>query len=367
MGFKTNNHPRCHPKMRLITIHLLQNHKRLAIFLSLLLLTLIYHFSQLSSSQRRQPYGDFDTTRSGLGGKDAHGELGSVLKRGKEGRAAVAIIRVVDSPVVDGSNSTATSASNDGNNDSYDNIRYLVQIKSHDYPITAFRGTICLLGGNAKSDDVTPLNTLKRELNEELYSPGWVDEINAVSIVNDSALQIIFPNGPFYNVTTKTDEEAKSSMTTALSTSLPPGSIRYLGTTLHSQSAQIMQRDHPKSSLKQKLQTPSPYSFFCALYEITLHASQLPPSILYPRGATVQEGRLALLTREQLMRHAKFAWGYDFSLMRYFGARIPEGNLQRGVEVGVVEETYWDWEEDRDHDGHRDGVGIGKARWTPEK
>ncbi len=278
----------------------------------------------------------------------------------------MAIIRVVNSPDVAGSNVTAISASNDDKNDNDDNIRYLVQIKSHDYPITAFRGTICLLGGNAKGDDDSPLDTLKRELNEELYSPGWVDDIDSESIVNDSALQIIFPNGPFYNVTTNTDKDTKSSLPTASLTSLPPGSIRYLGTTLHSQSAQLMQRDPPKSSLKQKLQTSSSYSFFCALYEITLHASRLPPSVLYPRGATVQEGRLALLTREQLMRHAKYAWGYEFNLMRYFGGQIPQMNMQKGVEVGIVKEAYWDWTKDGDHDGDEDGDGTGKARWTPE-
>jgi hypothetical protein len=133
---------------------------------------LVYLISVMGDYEHYSPYQrDASTKRYGLGAGDADGELKSALRRGGEGRAAVAIIRVID---VDGSSSSSRSTDgNDGNGD----VTYLVQVKSHDYPIEAFRGAVCLLGGNANVDDVTPLDTLRRELDEELFHPAWVKNL----------------------------------------------------------------------------------------------------------------------------------------------------------------------------------------------
>ena len=98
---------------------------------------------------------------------------------------------------------------------------------------------------------------------------------------------------------------------------------------MHSQSAKVVQKKHP-------------YSFLCALYEITLYPFQLPPTILYPRGATVQEGRLALLTEDQLIHHAKYSWGYEYTISRYFGKNVS--NVVDGVGVeDVASESVGEW------------------------
>ena len=76
--------------------------------------------------------------------------------------------------------------------------------------------------------------------------------------------------------------EQRGSLLSATGTAMQPGTVRYLGTTLHSQSASIISK-------------PQPYAFMCALYEITLQPDQLPPRVIYPREANIQEGRIILL------------------------------------------------------------------------
>ena len=264
--------------LSLTRLQVLLANKKIVFVLSTLLITLLYeasvHTTLLSSSSK--------TKRKGVGGRDATGELSSLLRSNQQGRAAVAILRVVD-------------------DDAKKEEKYLVQIKSHDYPIPPFRGSICLPGGNANADDPSPVDTLVRELREELGSLSWINDIDAANIVDESDLQM--SNKPYYNTTTV---ERK------------PGTIRYLGLSRHVQSAALVRKSHP-------------YAFLCALYEITLRSSQLPPTVLYPRGATVQEGRLALLNKYQLMKHAKYSWGYEFTMSAYFGMNAT--NVCEGVSV----------------------------------
>lgn len=268
-------------------------HKRIAVLISILLFTLIYYASI------NEPSNPYISKRYGLGAGDLNGELKSALRRKGDGRAAVAIIRVIGNQ----NDPNAPIPQND--------VQYLVQMKSHDYPIAAFRGTSCLLGGNANKHDETPFDTLKRELNEELQSPEWVDDIDESKIIDDSHLQL--SNKPLYN-------------STGLAPHHPPGTVRYLGTTLHFQSASLIEKAQP-------------YAFMCALYEITLLPEQLPPSAIYPRGANIQEGRVVLLTEDQLVKHSKYAWGYEYTMEKYFGKKTM--NKQKGTAVSDVDKETW--------------------------
>ena len=190
-----------------------------------------------------------------------------------------------------------------------DGVRYLVQVKSHDYPVEIFRGTACLLGGNAQPSDAAPLDTLLRELNEELGDPKWVGAIDPGAVVDDSASAVGEP--PFNSSAVGPPA---------------PGTVRYLGATLHFQSASLLGRD-------------APYAFLCALYKITIRPDQLPPKALYPRGANIREGRVALLSEDQLLRHSKYAWGYEYTMDRYFGGRTA--NKQSGTAVTEVDKQTW--------------------------
>ena len=277
----------------------LYTHQRLAFLVSVLLVSLLYY------ACTDRPSSPYVSKRYGLGAGDKAGELKSALRRKGDGRAAVAIIRVVGMK---------------SKNDPTD-VQYLVQVKSHDYPIVPFRGSVCLLGGNANKHDAGPAETLKRELNEELHHPEWVDKIvdpANENVVDDSDAQL--KDGPLYN----------SSATPAT-----PGRVRYLGATLHFQSSELIGK-------------PNPYAFICALYEITLTPEDLPPSVLYPRGANLQEGRMVLLTEDQLVRHSTFAWGYEYTVEKYFGKKTA--NKQKGTAVSNVEKEAW-----------------AETIWTPEK
>ena len=261
-------------------------------FISALLASIAYYASSIISNERTNPH---ISKRHNRGDNNA-AELKAALKRKGDGRAAVAIIRVVQP-----TNET----------------QYLVQLKSHDYPIEAFRGSVCLLGGNADKRDDSPIDTLKRELNEELISPDWVDSIiNPTNIIDDSALQL--SDRPLYNTTTHM---------------LQPGTIRYLGATLHFQSAEIINK-------------PNSYAFTCALYEITITEDQVPSHIF--KGANVQEGRVVLLTEDQLIQHSKFAWGYEYTIEKYFGRKTR--NKQKGTAVSTVDKKTWE-----------------ESVWAPEK
>jgi hypothetical protein len=278
--------------------------------------------------------------RYGVGGSSASDELTSALNRKTYGRAAVAIIRVV------GLKSEHGIKAIPNNNE----VQYLVQIKSHDYPIEAFRGAVCLVGGNVNvadnntkkkknkmlkgaaieevDYDVTPLDTLKRELNEELLHPTWVDSFQEKDVVDDSNLAL--GDDPMFSTTSlvaDSNENEDNNDNNDDDDPRQPGTIRYLGTTLHSHTSQL-------------LQTPDPYAFYCALYEITIGINQLPHGILHQVGANVQEGRLALLSQDQLLQHASFAWGYEYTMERYFGK--TSRNKQVGASVSDVDEKLWD-------------------------
>lgn len=226
--------------------------------------------------------------RYGLGaGDDTNGELNSALRKGA-GRASVAIIRVIDDATAAAAAASIDGINGGSNGDSNNKVRYLVQLKSHDYPIEAFRGTVCLLGGNANDKDNTPLDTLKRELNEELYHPNWVSNLGGYSgNSNDSD-----DDKSVWKIVNVSNETYTNHTHSAPSS---PGIIRYIGTSMHFQSSTLINK-------------PTPYAFLCALYEITISSNQLPPGVLTPRGANVREGRTVLLTEEQLVRHSKYAW-----------------------------------------------------------
>ena len=278
---------------------------KLAALISFVLGALVTHFvghNLIATST--SPYA---SKRYGLGAGDTTGELQAALRRKGDGRAAVAIIRVIG---MDGGNDSKQNS----------NVQYLVQLKSHDYPIEAFRGAVSLLGGNASTRDKTPLDTLKRELNEELHFPDWVDALDATKVIDNSNLQL--SDKPFYDPEDESDPPI-------------PGTIRYLGATLHFQSSELMNRSNP-------------YAFMCGLYEITLSPEQLPPSAINPRGANIQEGRIVLLTEDQLIQQSKFAWGYEYTIEKYFGKGTM--HKQVGAAVSAVDEMTWN-----------------KLTWTPSK
>ena len=140
---------------------------KLAILISFVLVFFVTHFSSHKIATSPSFYA---SKRQGLGAGDTTGELQAALRRKGDGRAAVAIIRVIGMP-------------------GGANIQYLVQVKSHDYPVESFRGAVSLLGGNANAQDKTPLDTLKRELNEELHFPDWVDALDATKIIDNSVVE----------------------------------------------------------------------------------------------------------------------------------------------------------------------------------
>jgi hypothetical protein len=183
--------------------------------------------------------------------------------------------------------------------------------------------------------DKTPLDTLKRELNEELHFPDWVNDIDATKIIDDSKLQLS-DNPLVYNPEEVDSSEEEEEEDHDSPPTLTPGTIRYLGATLHFQSSELMNR-------------PNPYAFLCGLYEITLAPEQLPPSVIKPRGANIQEGRIVLLTEDQLIQHSKFAWGYEYTIERYFGKGAAHHKMV-GAAVSVVDENTWN-----------------KLTWTPSK
>jgi len=298
--------------------------RKCTFLVSFILATIFYSPIYISSSNNS------NQKRYGLGGPSASAsELTSALRRKSDGRAAVAIIRVVGMQTEHGIKSNP-------NNE----VQYLVQYKSHDYPIKAFRGAVCLLGGNASGDttkkklgkkgkvggDVTPLDTLKRELNEELMSPDWVNVIQEKNVIDDSKLGKTLYNTTSLPAVTNNNEESDNA-NNMFEAGRIPGTVRYLGTTLHSHTAELIDR-------------PKPYAFLCALYEITIGIDQLPHAILHPVGATVQEGRLALLTQEQLLQHAKYSWGYEYTMEAYFGKK--SWNKQEGASVSEVDENIWE-------------------------
>ena len=173
------------------------------------------------------------------------------------------IIRVVEDNINDITNIDQSSATS--------KTRYLVQRKSRDYPIEPFRRAVCLFGGNAESTDNEPLDTLKRELGEELPS--------------DLVPSIL-------------------------------SSLQFVGTSMNAQTAELLGKAEP-------------YAFMCACYEATLSAKQVKAS--FQNEINDKEGNHALLSKEELMEEEKYAWGYDSVMSTYFGSRVK--HFCKGVTV----------------------------------
>jgi len=321
---------RINPLLQRAYVAFLTNRK-CTVLISFILATIFYTPIYIASNNNNS-----NQKRYGLGGPSASAsELTAALRRKSDGRAAVAIIRVVGLQTEHGIKSNP-------NNE----VQYLVQFKSLDYPIKAFRGAVCLLGGNAsggtkkkglvgkgkgkdRGGDVTPLDTLKRELNEELLSPDWVNMIQEKKVIDDSKLgKTLYNTTSLTAATVKNTDESDNNNNNLnkFEDGRFPGTIRYLGTTLHSHTAELIDK-------------PNPYAFYCALYEITIGIDQLPHAILHPVGATIQEGRLALLTQDQLLTHAKYSWGYEYTMETYFGKK--SWNKQEGASVSEVDEDIW--------------------------
>jgi len=209
--------------------------------------------------------------------KDTTEELNATLRRRSKGRAAVVIIRVVedDDGNVETKNVNKSSTTMSA-------TRYLVQRKSRDYPIEPFRRAVCLFGGNAEATDKEPIDTLKRELGEEL------------------PLDLVSP---------------------ILS------SLQFVGTSMNAQTAKLLGKNEP-------------YAFMCACYEATLSAKQVKEA--FQNKINDEEGSHVLLTKEQLLTEEKYAWGYDSVMSTYFGTRVK--NFCNGVTVTKLSDDHLkDW------------------------
>eukprot|EP01080_Neovahlkampfia_damariscottae_P000418 gene420-6831_t len=76
--------------------------------------------------------------------------------------------------------------------------KFLVQRKTEDYHVRDFASTLCLFGGNSEKEDQRPLDTLRRELQEEL--PNISEEIIQNSkFFSTFELDVPIPNKPNYN------------------------------------------------------------------------------------------------------------------------------------------------------------------------
>jgi hypothetical protein len=294
---------------------------------------LVYVISIMGNYERyRSPYQrDASTMRYGLGAGDAGGELQSALRRGGEGRAAVAIIRVIDVDYDDvgGSSSTSRSTGNDGGNGN--DVMYLVQVKSHDYPIRAFRGAVCLLGGNANVDDPSPLDTLRRELDEELFHPTWVEKLGnvdggGVESTSLAGTDVIDDSRNGRGNATYAPGRMSANNDTISGDGGGGVTIRFLGASMHYHTSTLIESTYP-------------YAFLCALYEITIRSDMVPPGVAYPRGANVREGRTVLLNEDQLIRHSRYAWGYEHVIESYFGRGVT--NKQVGSAVTIIDDRTW--------------------------
>mmetsp|Transcript_8671 Transcript_8671/g.13366 ORF Transcript_8671/g.13366 Transcript_8671/m.13366 type:complete len:230 (+) Transcript_8671:125-814(+) len=190
-------------------------------------------------------------------------ELNATLERNINGRAAVVIIRIDDT----------TGAP----------TKYLVQRKSKDYPIKPFQNSVCLFGGNAETTDKQPMETLTRELGEELP----FDLVQSI---------------------------------------LHSSNLKFFGASYNMQKAEILGKTEP-------------YSFLCACYEARITADLLENAL---QKQAINEGSYALLTKEQLLEEEKYAWGYDFVMSEYFGK--PVKNFCDGVTVEKVDKKKLnDW------------------------
>mmetsp|Transcript_17874 Transcript_17874/g.26444 ORF Transcript_17874/g.26444 Transcript_17874/m.26444 type:complete len:230 (+) Transcript_17874:95-784(+) len=190
-------------------------------------------------------------------------ELNATLERSVNGRAAVVIIRVEDT--------------------TGEPTKYLVQRKSIDYPIKPFQNAVCLFGGNAELTDKEPMETLTRELGEEL-PPNFVHAL------------------------------------------LHSSNLTFLGSSMNMQTAEMLGKTEP-------------YSFLCACYEARISLNQFQNS--FP-NQDINEGTHALLTKNQLLEDEKYAWGYDFIMSDYFGQ--PVKRFCDGVTVTKVDnDKLKDW------------------------
>jgi 8-oxo-dGTP pyrophosphatase MutT (NUDIX family) len=232
----------------------------------LALLVSFYIISFMTSSFSRLPESqDFPSPKIRSSANVDTG-LNATLKRLNNGRAAVVIIQVVDEK---GKENSSPS--------------YLFQRKSRDYPILAFRTAVCLFGGNAESEDATPLETLSRELTEELPS---------------SFVRTILEHPTF----------------------------RYFGTFRNEHVPYLLGR-------------ADSYTFLCACYTVTISTNELPtPADWKASKMGDEEGSHELIAEEQLKEKEKYAWGYDFVFSSFLHTKVK--NMMLGSHVTKVSDNY---------------------------
>ena len=177
--------------------------------------------------------------------EDSQKELSETLDRQEKGRAAVVIIKVDDF-------------------DEEGKSWYLFQRKSADYPIPIFRKALCIIGGNAESSDDKPLQTLSRELGEELPS-SLVDSI------------------------------------------LKSPTLSYFGTFQNSHTAKLVQK-------------PNPYTFLCACYIVTISKNDIPSEWI--NSDNNEEGSYELVQEDDLLKNETFAFGFDSVFSWYIGKDV---------------------------------------------
>lgn len=266
----------------MIPTTLLSSSRKRRLTLTLIaLLVCLFSFSNFFTFTN--PYGGLgsmmDVFPSSTEKEEEEEDLMDLMKRNTQGRAAVIIIRVEPDDAT-GSDASSTGNSSPGEQHeqtqrSQQETRYLIQRKSSDYPIPQFKNALCLYGGNflsLKEGDLTPLDTLLRELKEELSEETFVME----SI-------------------------------------LPKIQFRQYSYNFQSHKIFEYQQQEQQGDMAEKAKTE--YGFLCVLFEAVIQYKDLPPSIFQVEEGN--EGNYELLTKEELLRE-RYAWGYDYIMSQYF-------------------------------------------------
>ena len=194
----------------------------------------------------------------------SNNHLSQTLKRHKNGKAAVAMIRVLfDNSTEDDQNQEV----------------YLMQRKSLNYPIQKFSNALCLYGGNSEDiDENQPIQTLIRELREELP---------------DKLVDQLVING-----------------------------FSFLTFSYHDQNLHLLRNLNNTDTNDEKSEKDE-YAYVCALYESYISWNDWKR--LTTNSSQDVEGNHILLSKEQLLKEEpKYAWGYDYLVSDYFGQNVTQ-------------------------------------------